>query len=61
MGRPGAPRVVALDFTPDAAKLMRWAADGVTDVLYGFPDRSEDEALGYLDRLVAKLSELPAF
>lgn len=57
-GRSGNPRVVALDFKPDAAKLTRWAAEGVTDVLYGLPDRSEDEVLAYLDRLAAKLAEL---
>ncbi|MFE3960760.1 LLM class F420-dependent oxidoreductase [Nocardia sp. NPDC059091] len=57
-GRSGNPRVVALDFKPDAAKLTQWAAEGVTDVLYGLPDRSEDEVLAYLDRLAAKLAEL---
>ncbi|MFE3794055.1 LLM class F420-dependent oxidoreductase [Nocardia tengchongensis] len=57
-GRPGKPRVVALDFKPDGAKLAQWAAHGVTDVLYGLPDRSEGEALDYLDRLAVKLTEL---
>jgi probable F420-dependent oxidoreductase len=54
-GRDGTPRVVALDGKPDAERLAQWAAGGVTDVIYGLPDRSEDEIAGYLDRLVAKL------
>ena len=54
-GRNGTPRVVALDGRPDAARLADWADGGVTDVVYGLPDRSEDEIAGYLDRLVGKL------
>jgi probable F420-dependent oxidoreductase len=54
-GREGAPRVVALDGKPDAARLAQWADGGVTDVIYGLPDRREDEIAGYLDRLVGKL------
>ncbi|GAB2443332.1 LLM class F420-dependent oxidoreductase [Nocardia tengchongensis] len=57
-GRPGTPRVVALDFKPDPEKLVRWKAAGVTDVLYGLPDRSTDDVLHYLDRLRRKLSDL---
>ncbi|MGX1810315.1 LLM class F420-dependent oxidoreductase [Nocardia sp. NPDC055321] len=54
-GREGAPRVVALDFKPDAERLARWADAGVTDVLYGVPDASDDIAYTYLDRLAKKL------
>jgi probable F420-dependent oxidoreductase len=54
-GRDGAPRVVALDGKPDAERLAAWAGGGVTDVLYGLPERSEAEIDGYLDRLAAKL------
>jgi probable F420-dependent oxidoreductase len=54
-GRDGAPRVVALDGKPDADRLAGWAAGGITDVLYGLPDRTEAEIEGYLDRLAAKL------
>jgi probable F420-dependent oxidoreductase len=54
-GRAGEPRVVALDGKPDPARLARWAELGVTDVLYGTPDRSAGEVLGYLERLAAKL------
>lgn len=61
-GRTGRPRVVALDFKPDAERLAQWAADGVTDVLYGLPDKSEPEIRSYLQRLSDKLAgiELPA-
>jgi probable F420-dependent oxidoreductase len=54
-GRQGSPRVVALDGKPDAARLAAWVGGGVTDVVYGLPDRGADEIAGYLDRLVGKL------
>jgi probable F420-dependent oxidoreductase len=57
-GRRGAPRVVALDVRPDIERLEQWRAGGVTDVLYGLPDRAEDEIPGYLDRLSAKLAPM---
>lgn len=56
VGRPGAPRVVALDIKPDAGRLADWAAAGVTDVLYGLPDKPEDQVRAYLERLAAKLA-----
>lgn len=55
-GREGLPRVVALDGKPDLERLERWRAGGVTDVLYGLPDRDEDQIPGYLDRLAEKLA-----
>jgi probable F420-dependent oxidoreductase len=54
-GRSAAPRIVALDLRPDTERLARWEAAGVTDVVYGLPDRSAVEVLGYLDRLAARL------
>jgi probable F420-dependent oxidoreductase len=57
-GRSAAPRVVALDVRPDTERLEQWRAGGVTDVLYGLPDRAEDEIPGYLDRLSAKLAPM---
>ncbi|MFC8042339.1 LLM class F420-dependent oxidoreductase [Nocardia sp. NPDC057353] len=59
-GREGKPRVVALDFKPDADRLTDWAAAGVTDVLYGLPDKPEPEVRAYLERLAGKLAALPA-
>jgi probable F420-dependent oxidoreductase len=57
-GRTGEPRVVALDGKPDPEKLAAWAGGGVTDVVYGLPDRSIDEVHGYLDRLVVKMETM---
>ncbi|OBJ67980.1 LLM class F420-dependent oxidoreductase [Mycobacterium sp. 1274756.6] len=55
-GRDGAPQIVALDFKPDAEKLARWKDLGVTEVLFGLPDRSEAEVAGYVERLAGKLA-----
>ena len=57
-GRDGAPQIVALDFKPDPDKLARWADLGVTEVLFGLPDRDEDEIAGYVERLAGKLAAL---
>ncbi|MDG3010656.1 LLM class F420-dependent oxidoreductase [Rhodococcus sp. D2-41] len=54
-GREGAPTIVVLDRKPDLDRLGRWAELGVTEVVYGLPDKPEDEVLAYLDRLSAKL------
>jgi probable F420-dependent oxidoreductase len=56
--RPGLPRVVVLEFKPDAERLAQFTELGVTDVLYGLPDKSEDEVVAYLDRLAGKLRNL---
>ena len=53
--RTGTPRIVALDGKPDPERLKHWEAIGVTDVVYGMPDRSEDEVVAYLERLATKL------
>ena len=55
-GRVGAPQIVALAGRPDADQLAQWAQLGVTDVLFGLPDRSADEVVGYIDRLAGKLA-----
>jgi probable F420-dependent oxidoreductase len=57
-GRAGRPRIVALDVRPDADRLQAWAAAGVTDVVYGLPDRDAAEIAGYLDRLAGKLQDM---
>ena len=38
-GRDGAPQIVALDFKPDPEKLAHWRELGVTEVLFGLPDK----------------------
>lgn len=57
-GREGSPRIVVLDFKPDAEKLAHWHEIGVSEVVYGMPDRSEAEVVAYLERLAAKLEPL---
>ncbi len=39
-GREGDPQIVALDFKPIPEKLEHWAQIGVTEVLFGLPDKS---------------------
>jgi len=57
-GRDGAPQIVALDFKPDPEKLAHWAELGVTEVLFGLPDKSEAEVAAYVERLAGKLAAL---
>jgi probable F420-dependent oxidoreductase len=54
-GRSGEPEVVVLGGRYDAAVLDEWAAAGVTEVLFGLPDREPPEILGYLGRLAGRL------
>ncbi len=58
-GRAGAPQVAALAGKPEPDVLARWHAAGVTETLFGMPDRAEDEVVAYLGRLAGKLG-LPA-
>jgi len=55
-GRDGAPQIVALDFKPVPEKLAHWAELGVTEVLFGLPDKSQDEVAAYVERLAGKLA-----
>jgi alkanesulfonate monooxygenase SsuD/methylene tetrahydromethanopterin reductase-like flavin-dependent oxidoreductase (luciferase family) len=57
-GRDGAPQIVALDFKPVPEKLAHWAELGVTEVLFGLPDRPDDEVTAYVERLAGKLAAL---
>lgn len=55
-GRAGAPDIrVLIAFKPDPADLAAWAEAGVTELIWGVPDKSEDEVLASLDRLAARL------
>ena len=54
-GRPGSPEVVALAGRPEAAPLARWEEIGVTEVLFGLPDKPEADVVAYLRRLAGKL------
>src|SRR5215475_3741042 len=50
-GRAGVPEVLALVGRPDPGTLARWKDSGVTEALFGMPDRSPDEVVEYLRRL----------
>ena len=55
-GRAGAPEIrILIAFRPDPADLMAWAEQGATELIWGVPDKSEDEVLGSLDRMAARL------
>jgi probable F420-dependent oxidoreductase len=57
-GREGDPRIVALDFKPVAEKLEHWSRIGVTEVLFGLPDKTAAEVGGYVERLAGKLAAM---
>ena len=57
-GRDGAPAIVALDFKPDPDKLAHWKDLGVTEVLFGLPDKTEPEVAAHIERLATKLAAL---
>ena len=54
-GRSGAPEVAALAGKPDLGLLERWQVAGVTEAIFGLPDRAADEVIGYIGRLAGKL------
>jgi probable F420-dependent oxidoreductase len=55
-GRAGEPQVVVLGGRYDAALLDTWARAGVSEVLFGLPDREPPVVLAYLERLAARLA-----
>lgn len=56
--RADSPTIVALDYKPDPDKLAHWKEIGVSEVLYGFPDKPVEELPGYLAHLAGKLAAL---
>lgn len=54
-GRSGAPAIVALAGRPDPERLRQWDALGVTEVIFGLPDRDADDVTAYIERLAGKL------
>ncbi|QWF23493.1 LLM class F420-dependent oxidoreductase [Nocardioides sp. LMS-CY] len=55
-GREGRPEIrILIAFKPDPADLAAWADQGATELIWGVPDRSEDEVLASLDRLAGRL------
>ncbi|MFI6026838.1 LLM class F420-dependent oxidoreductase [Amycolatopsis magusensis] len=54
-GRSGAPEVAALSGKPDADRIAHLASIGVTELIFGLPDREPDEVVAWLGRLAGKL------
>jgi probable F420-dependent oxidoreductase len=55
-GRDGAPDIrILIAFKPDPEDLMAWAEQGATELIWGVPDKSEEEVLGSLDRMATRL------
>ncbi|TQM33527.1 putative F420-dependent oxidoreductase [Nocardia bhagyanarayanae] len=54
-GRTETPEIIALAGRHDAAQLAKWAELGVTEAVFGLPDRDAEEVRAYLDRLAGKL------
>ncbi|EFL08665.1 oxidoreductase [Streptomyces sp. AA4] len=57
-GRAGEPEVIALGPRPDPEGLARLEEAGVTEVVFGLPDRPAGEVEAWLDRLAGKLGQL---
>ncbi|MFD6897463.1 LLM class F420-dependent oxidoreductase [Rhodococcus sp. NPDC060086] len=54
-GRAGTPEVLALAGRLDPEQLDQWRDAGVSEVIFGLPDRAADEVVAYIDRLAGKL------
>ena len=58
--REGMPDIrILIAFKPEPDDLMRWAEQGVSEFIWGVPDKSPDEVLGSLDRMAARLGIQP--
>ncbi|MFC0106832.1 LLM class F420-dependent oxidoreductase [Kibdelosporangium aridum] len=58
-GRRGAPEVVALGGRPDPDRLAHLASIGVTEVVFGLPDRAADDVAAWIGRLGERLGLQP--
>jgi probable F420-dependent oxidoreductase len=55
-GRDGAPDIrVLVTFKPSPEDIAGWAAAGVTELIWGLPDKSADEVLAFIARHGARL------
>ncbi|MGC7097759.1 LLM class F420-dependent oxidoreductase [Amycolatopsis lurida] len=54
-GRAGEPEVAALSGKPDPERIAHLASIGVTELIFGLPDREPDEVTAWLGRLAGKL------
>ena len=54
-GREGRPQIVVLVTSRlEDGQLERWQAAGVTELLFGLPDRAADEVIGFIDALAGR-------
>ncbi len=42
-------------FRPDPDDLARWAEQGVSELIWGVPDKAPDEVVAALDKLAGRL------
>lgn len=55
-GRDGRPQIrILIAAKPSPEDLSAWAEHGATELIWGVPDRSEDEVLASLDRLAGRI------
>src|SRR3954453_22960727 len=55
-GRAGAPEIrILIAFRPNPEDLVAWADQGATELIWGGPDKAEDEVLASLGRLAGRL------
>jgi probable F420-dependent oxidoreductase len=55
-GRAGEPDIrVLIAARPSAEDLVSWGEAGTSELIWGVPDKSEDEVITYLDKLAARL------
>jgi probable F420-dependent oxidoreductase len=55
-GRDGEPDIrVLIAAKPTPEDFVAWAEAGASELIWGVPDKSADEVLGYLDRLAGRL------
>jgi probable F420-dependent oxidoreductase len=55
-GREGDPEIVVINTVkPDPDLLAHWAEIGVSEVIFGLPDRSSEDVVAFIERLATKL------
>ncbi|MEV7097493.1 TIGR03619 family F420-dependent LLM class oxidoreductase [Amycolatopsis sp. NPDC051045] len=59
-GREGAPRICALGERPDPERLAHLDSLGVTETIFGLPDRSPEDVAAWIGRLAGKLGLVDA-
>ncbi|WIY00200.1 TIGR03619 family F420-dependent LLM class oxidoreductase [Amycolatopsis mongoliensis] len=59
-GRTGAPRICALGERPDPDRLAHLDSLGVTETIFGLPDRAPEEVEAWIGRLAGKLGLVTA-